>query len=99
MTPYRASKKRLEEWEAVFRALAHPARRQILLILHYRGGSMSAGDVAARFSHAWPTTTRHLGVLQKAGLVTRTREGREQRYELCREHLLGVTGDWLGAFG
>jgi DNA-binding transcriptional ArsR family regulator len=93
-----ASKRRVADWEAVFRALAHASRRQILLILHYRAGRMTAGEVAARFSCSWPTTTRHLGVLREAGLVRVTRSGRERIYELDRDRLLAVTGDWLGSF-
>jgi len=98
VSPYRATKRRLADWDAVFRALAHESRRQILLILHYRGGRMTAGQVAARFSHSWPTTTRHLGVLEEAGLVKKRKEGRERIYELDRARLLAVTGDWLKAF-
>jgi hypothetical protein len=55
----------LEALQAVF-ALAHPARRQILLTVYFRG-EMSAGQIAGRFAHAWPTTTRHLRVLESAG--------------------------------
>ena len=58
---------RLAALDAVVTALSHPARRQMLLTIHLRG-EMSAGDVAARFSHAWPTTTRHLRVLEHARL-------------------------------
>lgn len=93
-----ASKRRLDDWNAVFRALAHESRRQILLILFYRGGRMTAGEVAGRFSCSWPTTTRHLGVLEEAGLVRVRKRGRKRVYELHRERLLGVTGDWLRAF-
>ncbi len=98
MSRLRASKRRLDDWNAVFRALAHESRRQILLILHYRGGSMTAGDVAGRFSCSWPTTTRHLGVLEEAGLVRVKKAGRERVYELDTERLRSVTGDWLRAF-
>ena len=44
--------------DAVFGALAHASRRHILLVLHYRGGEMTAGDIARRFECSWPTTTR-----------------------------------------
>ena len=90
-----------EEFEAaerIFAALAHPSRRHILLTLHFRGGSMSAGDIAMRFGCSWPTTSRHLGVLRDAGLVTVEKVGRERRYVLERERLKSVVGDWLGWF-
>src|SRR5215212_10982552 len=84
----------LAEVDAVFNALAHPARRQILLIVHYWGGTMTAGEVAGRFGHAWPTTTRHLQVLEEAGLVVHQRVGRERRYTLRHERF-NVARTWL----
>ena len=59
----------LADVEAVFAALAHPSRRQILLVLRFRGGEMLAGEIAERFACAWPTTTRHLRILESAGAV------------------------------
>jgi DNA-binding transcriptional ArsR family regulator len=90
-------KARLEALEAVFNALAHPARRQILLTVHFRGGEMSAGDIAGRFAHAWPTTTRHLRVLEDAGLLAHRKEGRARVYTVDRARLAVVSG-WLGWF-
>ena len=88
----------LEDVEVVFKALAHASRRHILLVLHFRGGEMTAGEIAGRFSCSWPTTTRHLGVLRDAGLVTVERVGRTRVYQLDRERLLGVAGGWLANF-
>ena len=88
----------LEEVNAVFGALAHPARRQILLVLHFRGGEMAAGEIASRFAHSWPTTTRHLKVLRGAGLITVEKAGRERRYRLNTKQLLGVSRSWLAWF-
>ena len=99
MTRLRATKRRLEDWEAVFRALSHASRRQILLILRFRGGRMTARKIARRFSCSWPTTSRHLAVLVEAELIRVRKEGRERVYELDRERLLGVTGGWLEWFG
>ncbi len=87
----------LTEFEEVFWALAHASRRHILVVLNSRGGKMPAGDIADRFSCSWPTTTRHLKVLEKAGLVQVTREGREQIYEINRNRL-EVAKKWLGWF-
>jgi DNA-binding transcriptional ArsR family regulator len=91
-------KERLEALEAVFAALAHPARRQILLTVHFRGGSMTAGEIAGRFAHAWPTTTRHLRVLEAAGLLEHKRVGRTRVYEIDRARL-EVISEWLRWFG
>jgi DNA-binding transcriptional ArsR family regulator len=87
-----------EDAEAVFAALAHASRRQILLVLHFRGGEMTAGDIAGRFACSWPTTTRHLRVLEDAGLVRVEKRGRERVYRLDRERLATVTGSWLEWF-
>ena len=53
----------------MFTALAHHSRRTILLVLHLRGGEMTSGEIAGRFDHSWPTITRHLRILEQAGLV------------------------------
>ena len=58
---------------------------------------MTAGELAGRFSHSWPTTTRHLGVLTAAGLVEVEARGRERRYLLDRRHLRRVAGLWLAS--
>jgi DNA-binding transcriptional ArsR family regulator len=89
----------LDDIEAVFGALAHASRRHILLVLHARGGAMTSGDLASRFSCSWPTTTRHLRVLEDAGLVTVEVEGRERRYRLEADRLRTVSARFLGAFG
>jgi DNA-binding transcriptional ArsR family regulator len=78
-------------------ALAHPARRQILLTIHFRGGAVSAGDIAARFAHAWPTTTRHLRVLESAGLIHQERQGRSRVYRLDHARL-ALVKEWLAWF-
>jgi len=84
--------------EAVFGALAHASRRQILLVLHARGDRLSAGEIASRFSCSWPTTSRHLKVLVDAGLVRVEKEGRERFYRLDGDRLDGVAGRWLRHF-
>jgi DNA-binding transcriptional ArsR family regulator len=88
----------LEEIERVFAALAHPSRRQILLVLKARGKRVKAGDIAQRFACSWPTTTRHLRVLEAAGLVRVEQEGRERWYVLEAKELRRVAGGWLGSF-
>jgi DNA-binding transcriptional ArsR family regulator len=88
----------LADTEAVFAALAHEARRNILLILSHLGDELPSGYLAARFAHSWPTTTRHLSVLEKAGLVVVRREGRGSFYKLNRERLRHVVEAWLAHF-
>jgi DNA-binding transcriptional ArsR family regulator len=66
--------------------------------LHARGGTMTAGELADRFSHSWSTTTRHLQRLETAGLVSVERRGRERRYTLEADHLQAVTARFLDVF-
>ncbi len=87
----------MDAYEAVFIALAHPVRRRILITLHFQGGSMTAGEIAAMFEHAWPTTTGHIKVLEQAGLVEQDRQGRTRVYRLDRARL-DLVRDWLSWF-
>jgi DNA-binding transcriptional ArsR family regulator len=96
--PGRDPRRELARLEAVFAALAHASRRHILRVLHHHGGSMTAGEIAARFDCTWPTTTRHLRRLEEAGLVRVEKEGRERIYRLDLDTLRGVAGQWLGGF-
>lgn len=91
------AEERLEALESIFAALAHKTRRQVLLVLHFRGGSMSAGEIADRFACSWPTTSRHLGRLVEAGLIRQERVGRARRYHLRRDRL-ELLGQWLSWF-
>jgi DNA-binding transcriptional ArsR family regulator len=88
----------LAEFDAVFGALAHRARRTILSALHAHGGQMTSGAIAAWFEHSWPTTSQHLRVLQQAGLVSVELRGREHIYRLDAIRLRRVTGNWLSQF-
>ena len=76
-----------DAYEAIFTALAHPVRRRILHTLNFEGGEMTAGEIAAMFEHAWPTTTRHIRVLQSAELIQQERQGRTRIYRLDRHRL------------
>jgi DNA-binding transcriptional ArsR family regulator len=87
-----------DAYETIFTALAHPARRRILIALHFAGGELSAGAIAGLFAHAWPTTTRHLQALEAARLVRHERQGRARLYRLDRPRL-ALARDWLDWFG
>jgi len=88
----------LAQTESVFDALAHAQRRQILLVLRFRSGEMTAGEIAERFSCSWPTTTRHLRILERARLVRVKKRGRGRIYQLDRAKLRGVVGKWMHWF-
>jgi len=93
----RESKQQIDAYEMVFGALAHAARRRVLLTIYFNGGSMTAGEIAAIFDHAWQTTTRHLRVLERAGLLSHEKIGRSWIYRIQHKRL-ALVRDWLAHF-
>lgn len=91
------AEKDLQDFEDIFWALSHATRRHILVVLNSRGGKVSAGDIANRFSCSWPTTTRHLKVLLDAELVFTEKDGRENYYHINKERLSKIN-EWLKWF-
>lgn len=87
----------IELADAVFSALAHPTRRQILLSVHYRG-SAKAGEIAHRFDCSWPTTSRHLATLVASGLMSVEHAGRARIYRTNGALLGRVLDTWAGYF-
>ncbi len=63
-----------------FSALADPTRRAILSRLAQ--GESSVGELAAPFEMSWPAISKHLRVLEDAGLMKRERDGRVHRCRL-----------------
>lgn len=72
--------------ERVFAALASLPRRQVLAFLAQT--ALSTTDLAARFGMSAPAVSRHLAVLQRAGLVAAERQGQRVLYRLNRDALL-----------
>ena len=72
----------------VFGALSSIPRRQILTFLSQT--ALSTTDLAERFSLSPPAVSRHLAVLQRAGLVVSERQGQSVLYRLNRDALLGA---------
>jgi DNA-binding transcriptional ArsR family regulator len=68
------------EVDAVFEALAHPARREILRRLAAR--ELTANELAEPFDMSRPAVSQHLRVLREAGLVRDRKVGRHQLYVL-----------------
>lgn len=81
-----------ERLDAVFHALADPTRRGMLHSL--AGGERSIGELAAPFRMSFAGASKHVKVMEKAGLVHRTVEGRTHRCQLAPEPLAGAL-DWL----
>lgn len=88
----------LEELDRLFGALAHQTRRAILLVMYANGGAMTSGAIAQRFSCTWQTTSRHLRVLEEAGLISPVLRGRERIYELHSDRLQALTRGWIDRF-
>ena len=64
----------------VFAALADPTRRRLVEVL--RGGESSVGDLVASVDIAQPGVSRHLRILQEAGVVTVRPDGQRRLYSL-----------------
>ena len=78
--------------DAVYSALGDGTRRAILSQL--AGRDRTVGELAEPFAVSRPAISKHLRVLERAGLVRRTREGRTSRCRLEPEALAAAAG-WL----
>jgi DNA-binding transcriptional ArsR family regulator len=79
--------------DAVLGALADPIRRRIVERLGK--GEATVGQLAEPFDVSMPAISRHLGVLERAGLITRTKQG---QWRTCRLRVDTVDAlrTWLG---
>jgi DNA-binding transcriptional ArsR family regulator len=75
-----------------FKALSHPIRRGIVERL--ADGPATVGEATRGFSVSKPTISKHLRVLEDAGVVTRVIEGRTHRLSL-EPDVLSVAADWM----
>jgi DNA-binding transcriptional ArsR family regulator len=75
-----------------FKALAHPLRRDIVERLS--GGTATVSEVTRDFGVSKPTISRHLKLLEEAGVVSRVIDGRTHRLAL-RPEKLAETSDWI----
>jgi DNA-binding transcriptional ArsR family regulator len=75
-----------------FRALAHPLRRGIVERLS--GGAATVGEVTRDFGVSKPTISRHLKMLEGAGVVSRVVDGRTHMLAL-RPEALAEASDWI----
>ncbi len=77
----------------VFQALASAPRRRILNYLS--NTSMTAGEIAERFDMSKPSLSKHLNILEEAGLVTREKIGQYVHYSLVEESLINTVYDYV----
>lgn len=78
--------------DAIFTALAHPARRSMLARLGR--GEATVGELARPLKMSLPAVTKHLDVLERARLISR---GRNAQWRPCRleEAALDPVSDWI----
>jgi DNA-binding transcriptional ArsR family regulator len=81
--------------DATFAALADPTRRAILASL--AAGEMSVAELAAPFAMSQPAISKHLKVLERAGLVSRGRDAQRRPSRLEAKPLEEATA-WLEAY-
>lgn len=81
--------------DATFAALADPTRRAILARL--AAGEASVGELAAPFAMSQPAISKHLRVLERAGLVSRGRDAQRRPSRLEAQPLAAAT-EWLEAY-
>lgn len=81
--------------DAVFSALADPTRRAILLRL--AEGEASVNEIAAPFEISQPAVSRHLKVLERAGLVERDID-EQRRPARLKAAPMAAAVDWLAEF-
>jgi DNA-binding transcriptional ArsR family regulator len=85
----------VDQLSTVFSALADPTRRAILARLMQ--GDATVGELAAPFKVSQPAISRHLKVLEQAGLISRRRRATARLSHLEAEPLRGATA-WLAQY-
>lgn len=86
---------RPDRLDATFAALADPTRRAILARLHE--GEATVNELAAPHDMSLPAISKHLKVLERAGLVTRGRDAQRRPCRLAAEPLREVA-EWAETY-
>lgn len=84
-----------DQLDRVFGALSDRTRRALLARL--AGGPARVTDLAAPFSMSLPAVSKHIRVLERAGLIERTVDGRVHRCALSAGPLAGAAS-WLSVY-
>ena len=74
--------------DKIFEALSSQVRRKILAYLS--ATDLTAGEIADRFDISKPSISKHLSLLENAGLIASTREGQFIRYRLVQDNLVNT---------
>ena len=79
--------------DKVFEALASQHRRKILAYLSET--ELTAGEIAARFDMSKPSISKHLAILENAGLVRSEKRGQFVHYAMVRENLVNTLNGFV----
>ena len=79
--------------EKIFEALASAPRRKILAYLSEV--DLTAGEIAARFDMSKPAISKHLQILENAGLVKSEKKGQFVHYSLVRDNLANTLNGFV----
>ena len=80
------------ELDAVFMALAHPVRRAMLARLGQ--AEATVGELAQPLGISLPGVTKHLKVLERANLISRSKDAQWRRCQL-QEAPINLAGEWI----
>jgi DNA-binding transcriptional ArsR family regulator len=82
--------------EDTFQALSSAIRRKILAYLSKT--SLTAGEISDRFNISKPALSKHLNLLQNAGLIESEKKGQYVHYSLVKDNLFASMNDFLVNF-
>ena len=79
--------------DKVFQALSSNVRRKILAYLS--ASELTAGEIADRFEITKPSVSKHLSILENAGLITGEKRGQFIHYSLVEENLVNTLNSFV----
>jgi ArsR family transcriptional regulator, arsenate/arsenite/antimonite-responsive transcriptional repressor len=79
--------------DSVFEALSSTVRRKVLAYLS--ATDLTAGEIAERFNISKPSISKHLSILENAGLIKSERRGQFIHYSLVRDNLLNTLNGYI----
>jgi ArsR family transcriptional regulator len=79
--------------DKVFEALSSTVRRKILAYLS--ATDLTAGEISARFEISKPSVSKHLSILENAGLVRGEKRGQFIHYSLVRDNLVNTLNGYV----
>lgn len=79
--------------DQVFEALSSTVRRRILAYLS--ATDLTAGEIAERFNISKPSISKHLSILENAGLIESERRGQFIHYSLVRDNLVNTLNGYI----